>query len=110
MIISRAGQEAPTMTTSSSTSTFPVSSEYVQLAWNWRSHALLLLFFAIIPPLHPAVRLPTSMSSQSGAEFGRITFEFETVCSADCELYFMMVGEADGVLIPPSLLLNECNE
>lgn len=32
------------------------------------------------------------MSSQSGTEFGRITFEFETVCTADCELYFMMVG------------------
>uniref|UniRef100_A0A8C4NYB7 Endosome-lysosome associated apoptosis and autophagy regulator family member 2a n=1 Tax=Dicentrarchus labrax TaxID=13489 RepID=A0A8C4NYB7_DICLA len=26
----------------------------------------------------------------SGTEFGRITFEFETICSADCELYFMM--------------------
>lgn len=38
----------------------------------------------------PGFKLPTSMSSQSGAEFGRITFEFETVCSADCELYFMM--------------------
>lgn len=32
------------------------------------------------------------MSSQSETEFGRITFEFETVCTADCELYFMMVG------------------
>lgn len=32
------------------------------------------------------------MSTQSGAEFGRITFEFETLCTADCEFYFMMVG------------------
>lgn len=39
-----------------------------------------------------ADRLPTSVSSQSGTEFGRITFEFETVCVADCELFFMMVG------------------
>lgn len=35
------------------------------------------------------------MSSHSGTlEFGRITFEFETVCVADCELYFMMVRKA----------------
>uniref|UniRef100_A0A8C4IFQ8 Endosome-lysosome associated apoptosis and autophagy regulator family member 2a n=1 Tax=Dicentrarchus labrax TaxID=13489 RepID=A0A8C4IFQ8_DICLA len=38
----------------------------------------------------PGFKLPTSMSSHSGTEFGRITFEFETICSADCELYFMM--------------------
>uniref|UniRef100_A0A8C2WKL1 Endosome-lysosome associated apoptosis and autophagy regulator family member 2a n=1 Tax=Cyclopterus lumpus TaxID=8103 RepID=A0A8C2WKL1_CYCLU len=38
----------------------------------------------------PGFKLPTSMSSHSGTEFGRITFEFETVCVADCEFYFMM--------------------
>lgn len=38
----------------------------------------------------PGFKLPTSMSGQSPSEFGRITFEFETLCSADCELYFMM--------------------
>ncbi|KAI4825305.1 hypothetical protein KUCAC02_020991 [Chaenocephalus aceratus] len=38
----------------------------------------------------PGFKLPTSMSSHAGTEFGRITFEFETVCVADCELYFMM--------------------
>ncbi|KAI3371380.1 hypothetical protein L3Q82_023980 [Scortum barcoo] len=38
----------------------------------------------------PGFKLPTSMSSHSGAEFGRIKFEFETFCMADCELYFMM--------------------
>ncbi|XP_065813307.1 endosome/lysosome-associated apoptosis and autophagy regulator family member 2-like [Labrus bergylta] len=38
----------------------------------------------------PGFKLPMSVSSQSGTEFGRITFEFETVCKADCELYFMM--------------------
>uniref|UniRef100_A0AAQ5ZG06 MRH domain-containing protein n=1 Tax=Amphiprion ocellaris TaxID=80972 RepID=A0AAQ5ZG06_AMPOC len=29
--------------------------------------------------------------NHSATEFGRITFEFETSCVADCELYFMMV-------------------
>lgn len=38
----------------------------------------------------PGFKLPMSVFGQSGSEFGRITFEFETVCSADCELYFMM--------------------
>ncbi|KAM8892856.1 endosome/lysosome-associated apoptosis and autophagy regulator family member 2 [Spinachia spinachia] len=38
----------------------------------------------------PGFKLPTSMSSRSGTEFGRITFEFEMVCVADCEFYFMM--------------------
>ncbi|CAL8358791.1 unnamed protein product [Lota lota] len=38
----------------------------------------------------PGFKLPTSLpSSSSETEFGRIVFEFETVCSADCELYFM---------------------
>ncbi|KAG9328024.1 hypothetical protein JZ751_016923, partial [Albula glossodonta] len=38
----------------------------------------------------PGFKLPTSVSGSSGSEFGRITFVFETICSADCELYFMM--------------------
>lgn len=54
------------------------------------------------------------MSSQSGAEFGRITFEFETVCNADCELYFMMVREAPGAAggggWGAGLLLSECSQ
>uniref|UniRef100_W5K073 Endosome-lysosome associated apoptosis and autophagy regulator family member 2a n=1 Tax=Astyanax mexicanus TaxID=7994 RepID=W5K073_ASTMX len=36
----------------------------------------------------PGFRLPTSVSGTSGTEFGRVTFVFETTCSADCELYF----------------------
>uniref|UniRef100_A0AAX7SVL4 MRH domain-containing protein n=1 Tax=Astatotilapia calliptera TaxID=8154 RepID=A0AAX7SVL4_ASTCA len=45
----------------------------------------------LILNLHvPGFKLPTSVSSHSGEEFGRITFEFETSCTADCELYFMM--------------------
>ncbi|XP_076119419.1 endosome/lysosome-associated apoptosis and autophagy regulator family member 2 [Alosa pseudoharengus] len=38
----------------------------------------------------PGFKLPTSAIGSTGNEFGRITFVFETICSADCELYFMM--------------------
>ncbi|XP_030646148.1 UPF0577 protein KIAA1324-like [Chanos chanos] len=38
----------------------------------------------------PGFRLPTSVTETSSNEYGRITFVFETICSADCELYFMM--------------------
>lgn len=33
-----------------------------------------------------------SVQGASGSEYGRITFEFETSCSADCEFYFMTVS------------------
>uniref|UniRef100_A0A8C5FYW2 UPF0577 protein KIAA1324-like n=1 Tax=Gouania willdenowi TaxID=441366 RepID=A0A8C5FYW2_GOUWI len=46
----------------------------------------------LILSLHvPGFRVPASLSGMTGGEFGRITFVFETICSADCELYFMMV-------------------
>lgn len=38
----------------------------------------------------PGFKLPMSVSNHSSTEFGRITFEFEMVCAADCELFFMM--------------------
>ncbi|KAG9280237.1 hypothetical protein AMEX_G2919 [Astyanax mexicanus] len=38
----------------------------------------------------PGFKLPTSIAGVTASEFGRITFVFETICSADCELYFMM--------------------
>ncbi|XP_034032516.1 UPF0577 protein KIAA1324-like [Thalassophryne amazonica] len=38
----------------------------------------------------PGFKLPTSMSHHTGTEFGRIQFEFETSCTATCELFFMM--------------------
>ncbi|XP_015208687.1 endosome/lysosome-associated apoptosis and autophagy regulator family member 2 isoform X1 [Lepisosteus oculatus] len=45
----------------------------------------------LILNLHvPGFKLPTSVTGTTGSEFGRITFVFETICSADCELYFMM--------------------
>uniref|UniRef100_A0A8B9L4Q0 Si:dkey-153k10.9 n=1 Tax=Astyanax mexicanus TaxID=7994 RepID=A0A8B9L4Q0_ASTMX len=40
----------------------------------------------------PGFKLPTSIAGVTASEFGRITFVFETICSADCELYFMMVN------------------
>lgn len=33
------------------------------------------------------------MTGAMGSELGRITFVFETLCSADCVLYFMVVSE-----------------
>ncbi|CAL8323021.1 unnamed protein product [Lota lota] len=38
----------------------------------------------------PGFKVPTSLAGMMGSEFGRITFNFETICSSDCELYFMM--------------------
>lgn len=38
-------------------------------------------------------RPPTSVTGATGSELGRITFIFETICSADCVLYFMAVSE-----------------
>ncbi|XP_019749187.1 UPF0577 protein KIAA1324-like [Hippocampus comes] len=45
----------------------------------------------LILNLHvPGFKVPASLSGMSGGEVGQITFEFETLCSADCEFYFMM--------------------
>uniref|UniRef100_A0AAY5KR10 MRH domain-containing protein n=1 Tax=Esox lucius TaxID=8010 RepID=A0AAY5KR10_ESOLU len=45
----------------------------------------------LILNLHvPGFKTPTSVTGGAGTEFGRIVFEFEMVCSADCELYFMV--------------------
>ncbi|KAJ7407179.1 hypothetical protein WISP_128917 [Willisornis vidua] len=44
----------------------------------------------LILNLHiPGFKPPTSVTGATGAELGRITFIFETICSADCVLYFM---------------------
>lgn len=48
------------------------------------------MYFLIVPV---SVRLPTSVAGVTVSEFGRITFVFETICTADCELYFMKVSE-----------------
>ncbi|KAF6086088.1 hypothetical protein HJG60_007227 [Phyllostomus discolor] len=45
----------------------------------------------LILNLHiPGFKPPTSMTGAMGSELGRITFVFETLCSADCVLYFMV--------------------
>ncbi|KAM8883660.1 endosome/lysosome-associated apoptosis and autophagy regulator family member 2-like [Synchiropus picturatus] len=45
----------------------------------------------LVLSLHvPGFKVPASLSGMTGNEFGQITFVFETICSADCELYFMM--------------------
>ncbi|KAF7650547.1 hypothetical protein LDENG_00123780 [Lucifuga dentata] len=45
----------------------------------------------LILSLHvPGFKVPASLSGMSSSEFGQIAFVFETICSADCELYFMM--------------------
>ncbi|CAB1323156.1 unnamed protein product, partial [Coregonus sp. 'balchen'] len=45
----------------------------------------------LILNLHvPGFKPPMSVTGGAGTEFGRIIFEFEMVCSSDCELYFMM--------------------
>uniref|UniRef100_A0ABM5GGW2 Endosome/lysosome-associated apoptosis and autophagy regulator family member 2 isoform X2 n=1 Tax=Pogona vitticeps TaxID=103695 RepID=A0ABM5GGW2_9SAUR len=44
----------------------------------------------LIVNLHiPGFKPPTSVTGVTGSELGRITFVFETICSADCVLYFM---------------------
>lgn len=45
-------------------------------------------------------RVPASLSGMSGGEVGQITFEFETLCGADCEFYFMMVSARVGGVAP----------
>ncbi|KAL8219203.1 UNVERIFIED_CONTAM: hypothetical protein K2H54_012357 [Gekko kuhli] len=35
-------------------------------------------------------RLPTSVRGVTGSELGRITFVFDTICSEDCSLYFIV--------------------
>uniref|UniRef100_A0A8C6XMQ0 Endosome-lysosome associated apoptosis and autophagy regulator family member 2 n=1 Tax=Naja naja TaxID=35670 RepID=A0A8C6XMQ0_NAJNA len=45
----------------------------------------------LIVNLHvPGFKPPTSVTGAMGSELGRITFVFETICSADCVLYFMV--------------------
>lgn len=58
-----------------------------------------IILFQIVFRIHYNIvilmsnRPPTSMTGAMGSELGRITFIFETLCSADCVLYFMVVSE-----------------
>ncbi|XP_017261413.1 endosome/lysosome-associated apoptosis and autophagy regulator family member 2 [Kryptolebias marmoratus] len=62
-----------------------VAGEYIHSGAGSSDNDYLILNIHVL-----GFKLPTSVSSQSVTEFGRITFEFETVCTTDCELYFMM--------------------
>ncbi|XP_053282951.1 endosome/lysosome-associated apoptosis and autophagy regulator family member 2 [Pleuronectes platessa] len=62
-----------------------VAGDYIQSGAGSSDNDYLILNIHV-----PGFKLPTAISSHSGTEFGRITFEFETLCAADCELYFMM--------------------
>ncbi|XP_066489653.1 endosome/lysosome-associated apoptosis and autophagy regulator family member 2 [Tiliqua scincoides] len=45
----------------------------------------------LIVNLHtPGFKPPTSVTGATGSELGRITFVFETICSAECVLHFMV--------------------
>uniref|UniRef100_A0A673BRH5 UPF0577 protein KIAA1324-like n=1 Tax=Sphaeramia orbicularis TaxID=375764 RepID=A0A673BRH5_9TELE len=70
-----------------------VAGEYIQSGAGSSDNDYLILNIHV-----PGFKLPTSMSSHSVTEFGRITFEFETLCTADCELYFMMVRNSTTVV------------
>uniref|UniRef100_A0A8D0CTP1 Endosome-lysosome associated apoptosis and autophagy regulator family member 2a n=1 Tax=Sander lucioperca TaxID=283035 RepID=A0A8D0CTP1_SANLU len=75
----------PNMKTSCFNVGWEVAGDHIQSGAGSSDNDYLILNIHI-----PGFKLPTSMSSHSATEFGRITFEFETVCVADCELYFMM--------------------
>lgn len=86
----------------SSTSTFPVSSKCNPVNCHCCPRKIYIFVIVLCPTLLMvfAARLPTSASSDSATEYGRITFEFETLCTADCVMYFMMVSTASRVHFP----------
>ncbi|XP_043120794.1 endosome/lysosome-associated apoptosis and autophagy regulator family member 2 isoform X2 [Puntigrus tetrazona] len=61
-----------------------VAGDHVQSGAGRSDNDYLILTLTV-----PGFKLPVSVRGASGGEYGRITFEFETSCSADCEFYFM---------------------
>ncbi|KAI2653411.1 Endosome/lysosome-associated apoptosis and autophagy regulator family member 2 [Labeo rohita] len=61
-----------------------VAGDHVQPGAGRSDNDYLILTLTV-----PGFKLPVSVRGASGSEYGRITFEFETSCSADCEFYFM---------------------
>ncbi|KAL1257061.1 hypothetical protein QQF64_012606 [Cirrhinus molitorella] len=61
-----------------------VAGDHVQSGAGRSDNDYLILTLSV-----PGFKLPVSVRGASGSEYGRITFEFETSCSADCEFYFM---------------------
>ncbi|XP_059421236.1 endosome/lysosome-associated apoptosis and autophagy regulator family member 2-like isoform X1 [Carassius carassius] len=60
------------------------AGDHVQSGAGRSDNDYLILNLAV-----PGFKLPVSVRGASGGEYGRITFEFETNCSTDCEFYFM---------------------
>ncbi|XP_043944282.1 endosome/lysosome-associated apoptosis and autophagy regulator family member 2 isoform X1 [Protopterus annectens] len=63
-----------------------VAGDHIQSAAGSTDNDYLILNLHISGFRPPAV----SANGVSGNEIGRISFIFETICSADCELYFML--------------------
>ncbi|KAJ8395655.1 hypothetical protein AAFF_G00028920 [Aldrovandia affinis] len=76
---------SPTGTYSNGIKGWEVAGDHIRSGAGGSDNDYLILNLCI-----PGFKLPTSVTGTTGSEFGRITFVFETICSADCELYFMM--------------------
>uniref|UniRef100_A0A8B9P7E7 KIAA1324 like n=1 Tax=Apteryx owenii TaxID=8824 RepID=A0A8B9P7E7_APTOW len=61
-----------------------VAGDHIQSGTGGSDNDYLILNLHI-----PGFKPLTSMTGATGSELGRITFIFETICSADCVLYFM---------------------
>uniref|UniRef100_A0A8C2AWK2 KIAA1324 like n=1 Tax=Cyprinus carpio TaxID=7962 RepID=A0A8C2AWK2_CYPCA len=64
-----------------------VAGDHVQSGAGRSDNDYLILTLTV-----PGFKLPVSVRGASDSEYGRITFEFDTSCSADCEFYFMTVS------------------
>ncbi|KAM6290336.1 endosome/lysosome-associated apoptosis and autophagy regulator family member 2 isoform 3-T3 [Porphyrio hochstetteri] len=74
----------PPGTFSDGTQGWEVAGDHIQSGAGGSDNDYLILNLHI-----PGFKPPTSMTGATGSELGRITFIFETICSADCVLYFM---------------------
>uniref|UniRef100_A0A673LTW7 UPF0577 protein KIAA1324-like n=1 Tax=Sinocyclocheilus rhinocerous TaxID=307959 RepID=A0A673LTW7_9TELE len=70
-----------------------VARDHVQSGAGRSDNDYLILTLTV-----PGFKLPVSVRGASGSEYGRITFEFETSCSSDCEFYFMTVSMSTNVI------------
>ncbi|EMP34711.1 hypothetical protein UY3_08129, partial [Chelonia mydas] len=62
-----------------------VAGDHIQSGTGGSDNDYLILNLHI-----PGFKPPTSVTGATGSELGRITFIFETICSADCVIYFMV--------------------
>uniref|UniRef100_A0A8C1G629 KIAA1324 like n=1 Tax=Cyprinus carpio TaxID=7962 RepID=A0A8C1G629_CYPCA len=70
-----------------------VAGDHVQSGAGRSDNDYLILTLTV-----PGFKLPVSVRGASDSEYGRITFEFDTSCSADCEFYFMTVSVSTNVI------------